>query len=320
MRIPDIIKKCLGFVGLRQPNGSIHWGGTAFVVSVPGLRYPDYKFDFLVTAKHVADEIVGADAVVRMNRADGSFIIFELINAPWWFHPTEAATVDAAVTIFSPAPDLRLDVRNIPLKMFATEQLIQNRDIGIGDEVYIAGLFTKVTETSKNQPVVRLGNLAMLPDEKINFPAIGMIDAYVVEARSIGGLSGCPVFVRETINMHMSDVPGGPVTRALHGAGAFYLLGSMIGHWQIPKGSSPVLAEAVNMGMSVVVPAKKIIEILDHPELIAMREYFEEQRRKEDEKSTSLDSALSKAEAEQALTKEDYEAVLKKVSRKSPLN
>jgi hypothetical protein len=223
-----------------------------------------------------------------MNKKDGSFVIFELVNSSWWFHPIEAATVDAAVTIFAPPQGLDLEARNIPLKMFATDQLIKDRDIGIGDEVYVAGLFTRITETSKNQPVVRVGNLAMLPDEKINFPAIGMIDAYVVESRSIGGLSGCPVFVRETVNIHISDTPGGPVNRAMHGAGAFYLLGSMIGHWQIPQGASPVLAEAVNMGISVVVPARKIMEILNHPVLVGMRKHFEEERHKEDQEPASL--------------------------------
>ena len=173
MRIPDVIKKCLGFVGLRQPDGGIHWGGTAFVVSVPGLKYPGYKFDYLVTAKHVADEISGQDAVVRMNTANGGFVTFELVNSPWWFHATEPTTVDAAVTIFAPPPEIKLDIRNVPTFMFLNDEIIQDRLIGIGDEIYVSGLFTRITETSKNQPVLRTGNIAVMPDEKINFPGIG---------------------------------------------------------------------------------------------------------------------------------------------------
>jgi hypothetical protein len=163
---------------------------------------------------------------------------------------------------------------------------------------------------------MRIGNVAMMPDEKINFPAIGMIDAYVVEARSIGGLSGCPVFIRETVNIPLSEIPGGPETRPLHGLGSMYFLGSMIGHWQIPRSMNPALAEAVNMGMSVVVPAYKISEILNQPTLVNMRKNLEEQRRKEGAKSASLDSSLKKPKDEKIFTKEQFEDALKKASRK----
>jgi len=316
LRVPDVIKKCLGFVGLRQSNGEIRWGGTAFIVSVPGSQYSGYKFDYLVTAKHVADEIAGEDAVVRMNTADGGFVIFELINSPWWFHPTEASMVDAAVTIFAPPPEIKLDVRNIPVRMFLNDKTIADRAIGIGDEIYISGLFTHITETSKNQPVMRTGNIAMMPDEKINFPALGVIDAYVVEARSIGGLSGCPVFIRETVNIPLSETPGGPETRPMHGLGSMYFLGSMIGHWQIPRSMNPALAEAVNMGMSVVVPAYKILEIINQPILADMRKEIEEQRRKEDAESAFLDPSLKRPPMENVFTQQDFEDALKMASCK----
>lgn len=291
-------------------------GGTAFVVTVPGLKHKEFTFSFLVTAKHVADEISGADAVVRMNTKDGSYVIFETVDSSWWFHPTEPNAVDAAVTIFAPPPTVKLDLRTVPIQMFINDQVIEDRAIGIGDEAYISGLFTRITETSRNEPVMRIGNIAMMPKEKINFPPIGMIDAYVLEARSIGGLSGCPVFVRETVNIPLSDIPGGPEKRPLHGLGSMYFMGSMIGHWQIPPGMNSVLAEAVNMGMSVVVPASKILEILQQPDLVNMMKRVEDQHEKEHAKHASLDSAFKKPEPEQTFTQQDFENALKKASRK----
>src|SRR5438309_1085748 len=49
MRVPETIRKCVGFVGIRDA-GEIQYGGTAFVVNVveDGIR-----FFYLVTAKHV---------------------------------------------------------------------------------------------------------------------------------------------------------------------------------------------------------------------------------------------------------------------------
>ena len=66
-------------------------------------------------------------------------------------------------------------------------------------------------------------NIAMIPDEPVT-TSLGDIKAYLVEARSIGGLSGSPAFVRET---------------GAEGTGSFYLLGLMHGHWGVPaKGRS----------------------------------------------------------------------------------
>ena len=102
---------------------------------------------------------------------------------------------------------------------------------------------------------------AVIPTE------LGNVEAYLVEARSIGGLSGSPAFVRKTV----------PV-----GIGEFYLLGLMHGHWDIPTKNKSDLLMAddlfgkVNMGIAIVVPAKKIREVLNQPELAKERERLEE--------------------------------------------
>ena len=72
------------------------------------------------------------------------------------------------------------------------------------------------------------------------------------------------------------------------GIGLFYLLGLMHGHWDIPPegrddGVSEDHQEAlgkVNMGIAVVVPAKKILQVLNHPGLVEIRKREEEQLRK----------------------------------------
>jgi len=108
--------------------------------------------------------------------------------------------VDAAVTLFSPTILRELDVSHIPIGLFADEKTIAHHKLGVGDEVFATGLFTEVTETTRNIPIVRTGTVAMIPGEKIPFGK-NLIEAYLVELRSIGGLSGSPVFVRETLRM-----------------------------------------------------------------------------------------------------------------------
>jgi hypothetical protein len=55
----------------------------------------------------------------------------------------------------------------------------------------------------------------------------------------------------------------------------------MHGHWDLPVSfSTTEQAEAVNMGVSIVVPAKKILETLYHPDLVAIRRaYYEKEIR-----------------------------------------
>src|SRR5207253_7959318 len=100
-------------------------------------------------------------------------------------------------------------------------------------------------------------------------------------------------------------------------------LGSMIGHWEVPEDANPVLTEAVNMGLSVVVPAPKILEIINHPELMEMRRAVHENRKQEKAKWTTLDSSFGK---ETQTTAQDFKIPtpthdaffhdLKKASRK----
>jgi hypothetical protein len=66
------------------------------------------------------------------------------------------------------------------------------------------------------------------------------------------------------------------------GIGGFYLLGLMHGHWDIPTRNKNDLLMTddlfgkVNMGIAIVVPAKKILEVLNHPELVKMRQQHDE--------------------------------------------
>lgn len=100
---------------------------------------------------------------------------------------------------------------------------------------------------------------------------------YLVEARSIGGLSGSPVFwyrgatrLRSGTLVHVSGAP------------TFLLLGLVHGHY-IDRGGTrdtgePTVADrfdrrSENMGIAIVVPAKDILDTLNHPDLEQQRNF-----------------------------------------------
>jgi hypothetical protein len=66
------------------------------------------------------------------------------------------------------------------------------------------------------------------------------------------------------------------------------------------------------MGVAIVIPAKKILETLYHPELVQMRKEFDEKAGESN--LPTGDSAIPK---KQAFTKEDFEEALKNASRKT---
>ena len=155
--------------------------------------------------------------------------------------------------------------------MVATESVIMEQKIGAGEEIIITGLFQSHFGNERNISIVRIGNIAMLKDEPVwtRYPG-GPIDAHLVEARSIGGLSGSPVFVnlppiRIANNNFVPLKPGEPQVYLLHGL--------MHGHFDIQnlKDDAAVMDDAVggiNSGIEVVIPVEKIIETIEQADLL----------------------------------------------------
>jgi hypothetical protein len=284
MRVPDEIQKCVVFLGTFVPTLSDKVGlsyiGTAFFIGIPSQTKSGVSYIYLVTAKHVAERLslayrdfeekksaLAAEIknllFLRINTKNGKSEILKSESNKWFTHPTDK-TVDIAVLPWAP-PSEKYDYKWVGVDSLLSDEIIQKEGIGIGDEVFITGLFAHVRGSAKNIPIVRIGNIAMMSDEAIP-TELGNIEAYLIEARSIGGLSGSPAFVRKTVPL---------------GIGQFYLLGLMHGHWEIPveRKNDSLMADdmlgRVNMGIAIVVPAKKILEVLNHPDLVRMRELFD---------------------------------------------
>jgi hypothetical protein len=122
----------------------------------------------------------------------------------------------------------------------------------------------------------------MFPREQIQID-LGYADVYLVEGRSIGGLSGSPVFVRNTTCLKVERLDNSEELLFGNG-GQTILLGLMHGHWDIDESqiNNPQVIhvgkqKGINLGIAIVVPAYKIYETLYQPALVAMRKEQEQQ-------------------------------------------
>jgi hypothetical protein len=280
MRVPDQIKKCVMFVLYRNEEGETILAGTAFLVGMPDKEAPK-DFVYCVTARHVIANIHkhsrDLKIILRINKHDGSFENIETDFYRWQYHPDDN-TVDVAVLPYFPSPRI-FDVVTIHFESAVTQPAIKQANIGIGDEVFITGLFTQHSGIKRNLPIIRVGNIAMMSEEGVSTEIFGKIEAYLIEARSIGGLSGSPVFVQKS-GVQLPE--GGGV---IFDNERFHWLGLIHGHWDIKSTAQDeaivdgTLASEgkVNMGIAIVVPATKILEVLNQPILTEQRE--EERKR-----------------------------------------
>jgi|SRR5208283_1039052 len=264
MKITEDVKNCVVFIAVKNDEGQLRFVATGFFV---WLHVPEGGFLYLVTAKHVATRLKGRQFLIRVNLKDGSSDFVEAESGSnWWYHPKDES-VDVAVLSWSTTRIELVDYKCIPETMFLNDEIISQQEIGIGDDVFITGLFAHLSGSKRNLPIVRTGNIAMMPDEKILTKQFGESEAYLIEIRSIGGLSGSPAFVR----------PSNPNPMII-GQPSVYLLGLTSGHWEIPperrnefQTVEDDAIDKVNMGIAVVVPAKKIREVLYHPGLVKER-------------------------------------------------
>ena len=279
MLVPPVVRECVVFICYKAGN-EILPAGTGFFVAMPindGSRFVGY----LATARHVieyiAEKSADSKALVRMNLASGGFDLIETNALDWTFHPTDS-NADVACLEFAP-DSTKHKFRMLPDSMFADAKRIQDFGIGPGDDLFFPGLFVSHFGREQNLPIVRIGNIAAMPEEKVFTRKYGPIDAFLVEARSIGGLSGSPVFV------HL--VPGRAPDGNIQMTSEVFLLGLMHGHYDspltevdlsddLPDAARP---ERVNMGIAIVIPAGKITEVLANRTFAIRREMTEQMHR-----------------------------------------
>jgi GNAT superfamily N-acetyltransferase len=239
-------------------------GGSGFIL---GVMSPDNSLicRYAVTNKHVID---GGCHVIRTNTPDGSLRIVETAPEAW----TCALDDDLAVAEFD-GPAAGCIVMD---EVFLDEDCnIDGWPIFPGDDVFLYGRLVTHDGQQRNRPVVRFGNISMLPDNDCPVK-VGEREqiAFLVECRSLSGFSGSPAFVhlaQPRLTDQRGWIPGG-----------LRFLGVDCAHvpfWsqarEAPHSDAPRISETfveTNTGIAVVIPAWRLRALINDEPLATVRE------------------------------------------------
>ena len=252
MIVPDNVRKCVAFLGIRKADGKFQLAGSVFWIGQekPGEGKADPVY--AVTARHVTDKIrsMGVQhAWLRLNHRGGSLVWLKSDLDQWYAHPSNPS-LDVAILKMGLADDW--DHLVLGYSLCITDEVMKENEVGLGDEVFITGLFRHHHGSRRNIPIVRVGNIACMGEEQV-VTRLGPMDAMLVEARSIGGLSGSPVF----LNLGVSRMIDRQLKQAKQGKPIFYLVGLIHGHYDMQS------VERVNTGIAIVVPFHSIRTVID---------------------------------------------------------
>jgi len=273
VQVPHELRKCVCFVGGQR--GHLRGVGAGFFVGDP-LGVHDAAAVYVVTAKHCVQPLDEQEngpfhkTWLRVNLRHAGSMHLEIPPEMWVCH----ASADVAVLPLA-LNQHTFDYLYYPVRHGATAEFIKRHSVTPGEDVFITGLLISHPGKSRVLPIMRVGNIAAFPEDPITL-LTGQDSAYLVEVRSLGGLSGSPAFVH-LLPAH-ADARG-VVGHATEPAGATrrtYLMGLVHGFFPTvendPDGIGEWAQVPLNTGISIVVPLERVLDIIDCPALVGERE------------------------------------------------
>lgn len=273
MRIGNDARRCVVFFGVPTEHG-VQYGGTGFLVC---RRYEGSNFTYIVTARHVAvalGKFEDTGFFVRANSKNGSAEEVAIQNISWRFHPDSSVDIAVAFVVLNEV----IDQTFYELSDEHQNWIKTPDEVAHGDVINIVGFFRLHTGSQRNVPIVHTGNIAALADEKEKVPlrdrisnSVIQTESYLIEAQTLDGLSGSPVFIHEVVALNSLPRALGALPRMFR---AIKLLGVYTGAWDGEPGT--ILAADRNLrggvrvpvGMGTVAPIAKLIDILDNDEVL----------------------------------------------------
>jgi hypothetical protein len=204
VRIDEQIRKCTAFIGTPNERG-FRPDGTGFFAS---FDQDDFSFYYFITAAHLvwphrsrssSKKLPDGSIYMRINSKTGDPIVAKTDDNAWLFPTDKTLDVCALPTAWT-GENQNVDSNcdqlfSLSLEPMAlTERTIASIGLTIGHEVFITGAFVGRVGEKRNIPIVRIGNIAAMPEEPIPFASPRRV-AYLIETRSLGGTSGSPVFL-----------------------------------------------------------------------------------------------------------------------------
>lgn len=327
MRVDKNIPKVVCYIGYRRRDGTVKIGGTAFFAECSG---PESLVGLVVTGKHVIQEIKaeapGEPVTLWMNHVDDGMKPVDTDPDRWLFHPS-VSSVDAAV-YKDPFPLDGWDHHVILKEGFVSDAFLQQFHVGVGDDLYFPGLFIWHMGRTRLSPIVRQGTIAGMPEDPIYSDWLGPMEAFLAEVRSIGGLSGSPVFIHKSPWRYPPELSEDDEASAAYfkyssnteNPNPEAFVGLVHGHFD-EKGKlvDTLTARAVNTGISVIVPAKQVYEVVYQDKILKNIAELEGSMAKKNAATpdaTTADFAVSGVEDD--LTKADFDDALLRATRLIP--
>ncbi len=324
MQIPPEILKCVCYVEVRDGSEWRH-SGTAFLVGLPltGVSRAvesDPVAVYAVTAKHVLhhdgqtldedDPWWYDDARLVLNNSSGGIEYLPVPPEAWTPHPTS----DTAVLRIDidPANDFMI----WPVESYVNTEFFAKHELTPGEEVIVTGLLWAHPGEPQITPIVRVGHVASFPIDRVNLDT-GPEGAVLIEVLSFGGLSGSPAF------LHLGDF-----RRENHGRGDLltsdgpagmnggnWLLGIVHGRFEREDPGKPN-SEPLNVGITPVIPAARIIELLSSEQLAEERQEIVDRKNESAPKARRASVSVGKDEPTEFGRFEDLTGDLLKVPKK----
>lgn len=282
MKIPEGLTKSVIFLCYYDQDRKLRFAGTAFIQTTDIHIPTGLAHSLIITARHVIASIqknsVDQKVWLRVNSRNQQDVeLLETDVSDWIFHPDTVWPADVAVLHYAP-PIEKYDVTSAPPGVLNTNEFLAQKIIDIGTEVFMVGLFAHHTGNKRNQPILRAGVIAMIPDEHVHSNLFGNMEGYLIESRSIGGLSGSPVYAyRFDIE---SRTENGSQYIGLRSS--IFLLGLIHGHYDVAVPKEDMIVddigrkESVNTGIAIVVPVSKILETINQPAIATRRRSYED--------------------------------------------
>jgi len=163
--IDEQYRKCVAFLyaDVREEETNAIRRMPVATVFFVGVEVGSNAFvPYAVTARHVVDQSrPHGPLYARLNLKAGGVGDLQVDADAWTTH----SSTDVAVARIGAIE--QADMIVIPASMLATDDFIRDKGISEGDDVFFTGLFNPHPGTQRNQPIVRFGNVSLMPREPL---------------------------------------------------------------------------------------------------------------------------------------------------------
>jgi hypothetical protein len=331
MAVAQKMKDCVGYLSVQRKQRDRkgrRWAGAGTCFFVAKHDRKQETFDFLVTAKHVIEEArrIGLQLHLRVNRrmakpGEPGVRYFPLPDK-WILHNDSA--VDLAVLPWSTnEADVQFACLDIDGIVEQTQRLLQGKSLWPpleGTEVLYVAMTVQIHGLDRNYPILRTGRVALVAGERIN-GQYGLADYLVIDCQSFKGNSGAPVWASYDWEPSATEI-GFAEKDSIQPNKLAYLYGVLVGAWpeaqevyRTRRDGKTVIEEYHNLGISLVTPVQKIIDIIESK---GVQKIMEKDKLDIEALPVPLSAATIQGDLIEVpdITKQEFERVLRKAKRR----